>query len=350
MIRVLVLSLYSPIAASTRYRFVQFIPHLKERGIDLHMSPLLSDTYLNNRFNNKYFPFMDVIISIIKRLSVLTKQKQYHCAIVHCELFPFLPGCIERYLLRIPYVYDFDDAFYLRYKTKSFSFRSLFLGSKFNTVISRAAVVTAGNIVLENYSKKHNSETVYLPTVVDTNRFLPTDKILGDAFNIGWIGSPSTAAYLNELIEPLSQFGNEAKVIFTVIGGDVPYIPNVEVRRIDWSESTEVDYINTFDVGVMPLPDNEWAQGKCAFKLIQYMACSIPVIASPVGANCTVVDKGCGLFANNTESWLNAFRYMKDNPAERVQMGKYGRERIVEKYSLLCNIPIIEKAILLVCR
>lgn len=350
MIRVLVLSLYSPIAASTRYRFIQFIPFLKNKGIDLQIYPLSDDMYLNRRFNDKAFPFINVISSIIKRLIILKKQKKYDCAIIHCELFPFLPGWIERSLLKIPYIYDFDDAFYLRYKTEYFSFRSLFLSSKFDTVISGAVAVTAGNIVLENYAKSHNTKTVILPTVLDANLFFPKHKISSVIFNIGWIGSPSTAIYLDELIKPLTQFGNEAKVALTVIGGKAPYIPNIEVREVPWSESTEVDYINTFDVGVMPLPDNGWTQGKCAFKLIQYMSCAIPVIASPVGANCTVVNDSCGLFANNEESWLSAFRYMRDNSIKRIQMGKSGRERFIEKYSLPCNIPIIEETIISACR
>jgi glycosyltransferase involved in cell wall biosynthesis len=350
MIRVLVLSLYGSLAASTRYRLIQFIPHLKNKDIDLQVHPLLDNKYLASRFNNKTLPFVNITYSIIKRLYILMKQKEYDCAIIHCELFPFLPGWIERHLLKIPYIYDFDDAFYLRYKTEYFSFRSLFLSSKFDTVISGAAVVTAGNVVLENYAKNNNTETVILPTVLDTNRFFPKHKTSSIIFNIGWIGSPSTSIYLTELIEPLTQFGNETKVVLTVIGGKAPYIPNIEVKEVLWSESTEVDYINTFDVGVMPLPDNEWTQGKCAFKLIQYMSCAIPVIASPVGTSCTVVNESCGLFANNAESWLSAFRYMRDNSIKRIQMGKSGRERVIEKYSLPCNIPIIEETIISVCR
>jgi|APSaa5957512576_1039674.scaffolds.fasta_scaffold01114_9 glycosyltransferase involved in cell wall biosynthesis len=346
MIRVLVLSLYSSVAASTRYRFIQFAPYLKKKDIGLCVHPLLSDKYLNHRFNNKSLPFSNIISSIIKRILILKNQNKYDCIILQYELFPFLPGWVERKLLKIPYIYDFDDAFYLRYKTKSFSFRSLFLSSKFDAVINGASMVTAGNAVLKKYAERLNLNVSILPTVVDTNRFVPIIKSPGETFNIGWIGSPSTSVYLNELIKPLSLFGIEAKVIFTVIGGDVPHIPNIEVKRVDWSELTEVDYINTFDVGVMPLPDNEWAQGKCAFKLIQYMACSIPVIASPVGANCTVVDSGSGLFADSPESWINAFRYMSENSERRKQMGRHARKRIIDNYSIPCNTPILEEIIL----
>jgi len=350
MIKVLVLSLYSPIAASTRYRFVQYIPHLKDKGIDLCIYPLLSNKYLDNKFKGRGIPFINVLFSFVKRLFVLSSQKNFDCAIIHCELFPFLPAWAEKILIKIPYIYDFDDAFYLKYATNEFSFRSLFLGSKFNSIISSASFVTAGSDVLNNYAKKYNCNTLVLPTVVDVERYIPTKKKSNRIFNIGWIGSPSTSIYINELIEPLSEFGKEAKVVFTVIGGNAPYIPNIEVRDIPWSEFTEIDYINEFDVGVMPLSNDKWTQGKCAFKLIQYMACAIPVIASPVGANRIVVDDSCGLFAGDTNQWVSAFRYIKNNHSKGIRMGSNGRNRIIEGYSLTYGIPIIEKVIKTVCR
>ena len=101
-----------------------------------------------------------------------------------------------------------------------------------------------------------------------------------------------------ELVQPLAALGAEAPLRFVVIGGKAPAISNVEVVELPWQEHTEVDLINTFDVGIMPLPDDDWARGKCAFKLIQYMACGVPVVASAVGANVDVVDADCGLLAS----------------------------------------------------
>jgi|SaaInlV_100m_DNA_6_1039743.scaffolds.fasta_scaffold06172_2 glycosyltransferase involved in cell wall biosynthesis len=350
MTHVLVLSLYGPLAASTRYRFMQFIPELGNRGVKLDVQPLLDDHYIRARFNNRSAPIFNILGSILKRLKILKKQKKYDCLIVHCELFPFLPAWIERILLKIPYIYDFDDAFYLKYKTNYFSFRSIFLGSKFDAIISGANEVTAGSHALEKYAKLFNKNVSLLPTVVDANIFFPKEKPDNNAFHIGWIGSPSTAPYLSELIKPLTQLGREIKVIFTIIGGKAPRISNVEIREVAWSELTEVDFINSFDIGVMPLPNNMWTQGKCAFKLIQYMSCSLPIVASPVGENLVVADKSCGLFANDEKDWLNAFRYMNNHPKERARMGANGRNRIIEKYSLSNNISIIERAITKACK
>ena len=130
-----------------------------------------------------------------------------------------------------------------------------------------------------------------------------------------------------------------------VIGGKAPAILNVDVLEIPWSETNEVELLNQFDVGVMPLPNDDWAKGKCAFKLIQYMACGIPVIASPVGANLDVVTPDCGYLANTPEEWLNSFRMLRDDLTGRRTMGNLGRLRVVDNYSLARNLPLLAKLV-----
>ena len=120
----------------------------------------------------------------------------------------------------------------------------------------------------------------------------------------------------------------------TVIGGKAPVIENVDVRELPWSESTEVQQINEFDVGIMPLPKSEWSLGKCAFKLIQYMACGVPVVGSRIGANVEVVDHGSGFLADSEDEWLNAFRSLRDDADLRLEMGRQARQHIEKDYSL----------------
>lgn len=132
---------------------------------------------------------------------------------------------------------------------------------------------------------------------------------------------------------------------FIVVGGRAPVIPNITLEEVPWSEDTEVELINRFDIGVMPLPDDAWARGKCAFKLIQYMACGVPVIASPIGANVEVVGKECGLLATTELNWLEAFRALRDQPEYATEMGKAGRERIERDYSLDRNIPVLAEVL-----
>lgn len=346
MIKVLGLSLYGSLAASTRYRIEQYVPELANFGIKFKVSSLLGDEYLRHRYLGDKFPLSIVLKSGFKRIWDLCHQHDFDVIFLYCELFPLLPGFIESGILRKPYIYDFDDAFYLKYRSGKLAFTSPLLGRKFDQVISCASYVTAGNQVLAKYARLYNPNVLYLPTVVDTSRYLPRQHS-SDAkvFTIGWIGSPSTAIYLNELVAPLSNLGLESRVRFVVVGGKAPLIPNVNVVEVDWSESTELDMIKSFDVGVMPLPNNEWARGKCAFKLIQYMACGVPVIASPIGANVELVSKDCGLMASTPSEWLAAFRKMRDRLDMRNAMSIACRERVVSNYSLHNNLPILASTI-----
>lgn len=346
MIKVLGLALYGPLAASTRYRLGQYVHGLARLGIDLQICHLLGDDYLRRRFGGGALPLAAMLHAGLARFADLWHQHEYDVAMLHCELFPLLPGWMERALIRKPYVYDFDDAFYLKYRSGLMGVARPLLGRKFDTVIAGAAAVTAGNQVLAQYARQYNANTRYLPTVVDTGRYLPQPASRsGKVFTVGWIGSPSTAPYLSELVAPLSAIGQEGPVQFVVIGGKAPLVPNVTVVEIDWNEHTEVDLINSFDVGVMPLPDDDWARGKCAFKLIQYMACAVPVIASPVGANRDVVNGECGLMAATPQEWADALRLLRDQPGKRAEMGQAGRERVVQHYSLHRNLPVLASVI-----
>jgi glycosyltransferase involved in cell wall biosynthesis len=344
-IKVLGLSLYGPQAASTRYRLMQYCPGLRHEGINLEVKALLGDDYVQKSFAGEHYPLKHMLNNYLERVQLLFGQRSYDVAIVQVELFPLLPGIIESRLLRIPYIYDFDDAFFLKYRLERFKRVSFLLKDKFNPVVSRAVTVLAGNSYLADYAKQWNPVTHFFPTVVDTDRYTPAPNKNEDIFTIGWIGSPSTSVYLSELLQPLADLGREGPVRFMVIGGHCSAIEGVDVVNMPWSELTEVDLINTFDVGVMPLFDDEWARGKCAFKLIQYMACGVPVVASPVGANMSVMNNTCGLFADSAHAWLDSLRRLRDDFVLRGRMGTAARKRVEDRYSLRSALPMMAKTI-----
>lgn len=341
MLKILGLSLYGPLAASTRYRLEQYIPGLSECGIDLQVHHLLGDEYLRCRFKNKQLPFSVLIRAACKRLALLLRDQEFDAVILYAEIFPFLPGWLERKLIKKPYTYDFDDAFYLKYKRGKLGLLQPLLGKKVQQIIAGASAVTAGNKRLLGYAKTVNNNSFLLPTVVDIKRYRPERQtsLISSTFTVGWIGSPSTASYLAAVVHPLAVLGFEGSVRIIVVGGAAPVIPHVEVIEKKWQEDTEIALINSFDVGIMPLIDDEWARGKCAFKLIQYMACGVPVVASRVGANVDVVQPDCGMLVSNEDEWIDALRKMRDHPRLRQQMGSAGRKYIKEHYSLDRNTP-----------
>lgn len=345
MVKILGLALYGSTAASHRVRLAQYRRGLLAEGIDLQIHSLLGNRYLQYRFNGYHLPIGAVIRSYVERLFHLLDKQRFDAALVHCELFPLAPSWLESLVLRIPYIYDFDDAFYLRYQRGKFASLRFLLGHKFEKVIRSAAAVTAGNSYLADFASTLNPNVVVLPSVVDTNRYLPATKKNDLTFTVGWIGSPSSAFFLERLIAPLSALGKDGPLKLVVIGGRAPQIPNVEVQQIPWVESNEVDWINTFDVGVMPLPNDEWARGKCAYKLVQYMACGVPVVASRVGANIDLVTTQCGFLVESDEQWVDALRELRGRPSLRQRMGVASRKRVVDFYSLKSSLPVLVKTI-----
>ena len=345
MIKAIGLALYGRQAASTRYRLSQYAPGLRAAGIDLTVEGLLDDDYLQKTFRGEKYGLANTARAYARRAARLPRLGAYDVAIVNAELFPLLPGWIESRLLRIPYIYDFDDAFFEKYRSARFRRVSFLLKDKFDSVVARAAAVTAGNEYLATYARSLNANTHVLPTVVDTDRYRPAPMRTSDSFTIGWVGSPSTGAYLPSLFGPLAQLGREGPVRFVVVGAQCPAIEGVEVVNVAWSEATEIDTINTFDAGVMPLPDDEWARGKCAFKLIQYMACGVPSVASPVGANVTVAANGAALLADEDAEWLAALRRLRDDADLRARLSQAGRARVEQTYSLQATLPTMAEII-----
>ena len=345
MIRVLGLSLYGPQAASHRVRLSQFQPGLAAAGIDLQIQSLLDDAYLQRSFSGGRPSLRGLFATYGRRLQALRHRDRFHLAIVHCELLPFLPGWLERHLLQIPFTYDCDDAFFLKYRSGRMRVLHPLLGAKADRLMAAAVAVTAGNAGLATYARRFNSTVAVLPSVVDTDQFRPAvpspDEDLAKPFTVGWIGSPSTAPYLQLLMEHLQQLARERSVRLVVVGGPAPAIAGVEIIEQPWSLEQEVPLIQQFDVGVMPLPDTPWTRGKCAYKLIQCMACGIPVVASRVGANVEAVPPECGLLAESPEQWLAAFRRLAADPQLRQRMGVAARQWVVQRYSLRSALPVL---------
>lgn len=343
MKKILGLSLYGSIAASNRYRLGLYKKFLHENGIELEIYGLFEDDYLAARFSKTGLPIRIVFKSIARRIIFLkTKIRLYDGCIIHAELIPLFPFGFENLLLKnIPFIYDFDDAFFLKYDSERYRFFRWFLKNKFKAIIKKSIAVTAGNLYLQSFAKKYNYNSYLLPTVVDMTRYGVAEKIKKDISEekiIGWIGSPSTTGYLKLIERPLQKLAKIINFKLRIVGGIAIEIKGVNYEIIPWTEETEVKLIQSFDVGVMPLPDDPWSRGKCAFKLIQCMACGIPVVGSRVGANVDLlVDKFPDFLASTDDEWIYALYKILSNDVE----GSAIREHIQDNYSINKTAPIM---------
>ena len=344
-LRVLGLSLYGPQAASHRVRLAQFQSGLAAHGIQLEIHSLLNNAYLDRRFNGGRPSLLALLVAYGRRLQVLWRAKQFDLLFIYGELLPLWPDWLERSLLIVPFLYDCDDAFHLKYRQGRLRWLEPLLGSKIDHIMAVAAAITAGNVELASYARRFNTNVTLLPSMVDTEHYRPASAQLidstGPPFTVGWIGSPSTAPYLQQLVAPLEHLALERPVRLLVVGGSAPAVSGVEVIEYPWALDQEVPLIQQFDVGVMPLPDTAWTRCKCAYKLLQCMACAIPVIASPVGANVDAVPPSCGFLASSADDWLFAFRQLAADPALRHRMGDAGRQWVEDRYSLRRALPVL---------
>ena len=334
--KVMVLSRYGTLAASPRYRFAQYVPSLAARGIHLDVSALLDDAYLQARFSGQSATSRQLLGALGRRSSALVHARRYDLAVLHCELLPFAPAWFERLALAgVPYVFDYDDAIFHKYDMHSMALVRRVYGKKLLRVIRGARSVFAGSGYLADYARAANANVHLVPTVVDMGRYEVKKRAATDKpFTIGWIGSPSTTKYLMLVAPALQRLAQHAPVRLIAVGASPIVIDGVQVDQRAWNEQREVGDLLECDVGIMPLTDDPWTRGKCAFKLIQYMACGLPVIASPVGANRDVVTGECGLFADSQNDWVDAMARLRDDQDLRFVLGARGRERAERHYSL----------------
>ena len=341
--RVLALPRYSSLGSSSRIRFYQYVPYLRSRGIEVQVIPLLGDDYIRALYFLEKQPFFSIAAGYMNRAWAYMKARSFDLLWIEKELFPWLPAGAEKWLnLRgIPYVVDYDDAVYHRYDLHRDPLIRAVLGKSIAAAMQNAATVVVGNDNLAEYARKAEARKIeYLPTVVDLERYPMRDKE-SSQFRIGWIGSPITAPYLGMIKDALGEVCQQTGARMVLIGaGDQDPLPGLEKEAINWSEDTEVANIQSCDVGIMPLPDEPFTRGKCGYKLIQYMAAGLPVVASPVGINTQIVEQGkTGFLASSKEEWIQALVTLCLDAGMRSSMGRTGRQKVEKEYSLQVTAP-----------
>jgi glycosyltransferase involved in cell wall biosynthesis len=349
---------YDSSGASSRVRVYQFIAGLAARGIDVDVAPLFDARYLRALYSREPTDWFAVGSAYMGRVWRLLQRDRSDLLWIEYELLPWIPWMIERPFAqsRTPYVVEYDDAVFHRYDMGSPLVRAL-LGTKLDRLMASAACVIAGNEYLASRARAAGAARVeVVPSVVDLREYSQPaspegvgagrSSAEGRPFTVGWLGSPSTTRYVRLLASVFARLAASGPLRVVVVGGTPVTMPGVQVEQRPWSKDTEAGDIAGFDVGVMPLEDSPWERGKCGYKLIQYMAGGVPVVASPVGVNAELaVPEVTGLLASSDDEWVAALGRLRNDPALRRRLGEAGRALVERRYSLDVATPRLAKVL-----
>jgi glycosyltransferase involved in cell wall biosynthesis len=279
------------------------------------------------------------------RLRDTVDSLQADAVLVHREAALIGPPVFEWLMSDVagrPLLFDFDDAVWVPYDSPTYGAllsRLLKMPSKTDYILRRAARVMAGNEYLADYARQLGCRVDVVPTVVDTEVFRPRRDRHSDTPVLGWIGTHSSARYLRGIVPALQRLARRRRFIVRVVGAAVD-APGVPIECAPWSLDEEIAEIQRFDVGLYPIVEDAWSRGKSGFKAVEYMACGVPVVASPVGVTVTMIDHGKnGFLARSTEEWIHHLEAVLDDLTLRRALGGRGRQDAVERWSLRAHAP-----------
>jgi glycosyltransferase involved in cell wall biosynthesis len=325
---------------------LDYVPALSAVGFDVEVAHFFDESYLQGLYAGER-SVLATLMPVLSRVQRLIFSTRPDIIWIEKEAFPWLPWTIEKFLLpkNIPIVSDYDDAVYHRYDLHTSSIIKFAMGKKIDSLMAASELVMAGNLYLASRAKSAGDQRVdVVPTVINIENYsIDRNQSCDGRSRIGWIGSPSTwGAYCEPLLPVLISCARKHDAMVRAVGVPATVSPSETLETLPWSEDTEVRCIQGMDIGVMPLDDSPWARGKCGYKLLQYMACGLPVVASPVGVNSQIVEHGVnGFLAETDAEWAAALDTLIGDPALRRQMGMAGRKKVEREYSLQVYGPKI---------
>lgn len=332
-------------APSQRFRFEQYLDYLTENGFEIQFHSFHTDKSWKRLYSegNTFLKITDLCYNFFRRKLLLFRLIPAKHIFIHREMAHIGPPVFEWILakvLRKKYVYDFDDAIWLpNYSETNARFQKLKAYWKVNYCMKWASQITAGNDYLADYARKFNSNVSIIPTTIDTENLhnLTTDfeakKVV-----IGWTGTHTTMHYLTEIIPIIEELEKTYSFEFRIISNEAPTFKLQSLKYVPWNKSTEIDDLAQLTIGIMPLKEDQWSNGKCGFKALQYMSLGIATIASPVGVNTQIIqDHSNGLLASTLDEWQHALQELLSSAALRKELGLNGKQTVIEKYSVLAN-------------
>jgi glycosyltransferase involved in cell wall biosynthesis len=350
--RVLALCSYPKEAAATRFRLEQFVEPLRERGIELEVSPFLDTEQFKELYTGGSVvgKAARMVRPVLRRIGGVLSAYRFDLLLVQREAVIFGPGVFEWLYSRLgglPMVLDLDDATYVHYVSPTYGRLGSFLKffGKADNLIKRSAVVTCGNRFIGEYVERQGTQAVVIPTVVDLDEFHSCERLPDNGAQnpvIGWIGTHSTFPFLESLFPVLEQLALKHRFILKIVGAGRAQVrlKGVEVENLNWKLDREIDDFQSLDIGLYPITvsksaNSEWIKGKSGFKAVQYMAVGIPFVMSPVGVCAEMGEPGKTHYnAQSAGDWYNALDKLMSGKILRRNMGAAGRRYALLNYGL----------------
>jgi glycosyltransferase involved in cell wall biosynthesis len=329
-----------------RFRVEQWEPHLRRQGIEFSFHP-----FEDNRLHallptsgNLGRKLRSVMQAFGRRAHLMRTVRDYDVVYICREAALLGPPVLERYIrgAGVPYVYDFDDAIWIPDINPSSGYLSLLkMPAKTRTLCRLAAHVLPGNQYLADYAGQVNDHVTVIPTTIDTDKYtIDPHKTSADPPVIGWSGSRTTVKYLDTLRNALQRLAKSERFRLRVIGTPQYELEGVDVEALPWRSASEISDLRPMDIGLMPLPDDLWARGKCGLKALQYMALGIPAVCSPVGVNSDIIHDGeNGMLAASENEWIDKLPLLLRDADLRRRLGTAGRATVDEGYSAAAQAP-----------
>lgn len=325
---------------SQRYRFEAFEPHLRQRGIDVEYEGALTPDEARDFYGAVSPAKKGQIAAKAMLRRVLSLRHRADMVFVQREAF-FLFNHWSEWLahLRAPVVFDFDDAIWIHAVSEA-NRRFAFLKNveKIPRIVRLANTVIAGNDYLATWARQHSTNVQVIPTCVDTERFSPpASRPDSGPVTIGWSGSPSTFSHLRPLLPALervkARYGDRVRL--RVMGDPTFHHAPLALQGEAWTPAAELALLQEMEVGLMPLPDDEWTRGKCGLKGLVSMSMGAATVMSPVGVNTEIVQDGVnGFLVRSDDEWVEVLSRLIDDAALRRRIGEAGRQTVVQRYSV----------------
>jgi len=329
------------IAPGQRFRYEMYLDEFKDYNLSYVIKPFLDEETNKILFSDHHFvkKIIGVLKGFFRRFLLLFNLSKYDYIFLFRETTPIGPPIIEWIISKVfgkKIIYDFDDAIWLPFKSEKNSItNALKWTSKVNNICKWSYGVIVGNEYLADFARNYNDNVLVIPTIVDTEKKHNRIKEQNTKeVTIGWTGSHSTNKYLGLVLPVLIDLQKKYHTKFVFISSVNPDLLNLDYKFIPWKKDSEVEDLLQMNIGIMPLIDDEWSNGKCGFKAIQYLSLGIPAVVSPVGVNNKIVLHGeTGFLSDSLEEWKKNLEKLILNADLRSQMGQKGRKHIIENYS-----------------